>query len=55
MAEHPESPLINWLATTPADFNTYKIFAEKFPEQASASYNMMSYAYLRGYYGEPNQ
>ena len=54
-AEHPESPLINWLATTPADFNTFKTFAKKFPEQASAAYNMMSYAYLRGDYGEPNQ
>ena len=55
IAEHPESPLINWFATTPADLNTFTIFAEKFPEQASASYNMMSYGYLRGDYGEPNQ
>lgn len=52
---YPKSPLVNWLATTPADFNTFKTFAEKFPDQASASYNMMSYAYMRGEYGEPNQ
>lgn len=55
VAQHSESPLINLLATTPSDFSTFKSFAEKFPEQASASYNMMSYAYLRGDYGEPNQ
>jgi tetratricopeptide (TPR) repeat protein len=55
VSKHPKSPLINLLATTPTDFNTYKTFANKFPAQASASYNMMSYAYLRGDFGEPNQ
>ena len=53
--KHPDSPLINLLATTPSDFSTYKTFAIKFPKQASASYNMMSYAYLRGDFGEPNK
>ena len=53
--KHPDSPLINLLATTPSDFSTYKAFASKFPKQASASYNMMSYAYLRGDFGEPNK
>ena len=53
--KHPDSPLINLLATTPSDFSTYKTFASKFPKQASASYNMMSYAYLRGDFGEPNK
>lgn len=55
VSKHPDSPLINLLATTPSDFSTYKEFASKFPKQASASYNMMSYAYLRGDFGEPNK
>ncbi len=55
VTKYPKSPLINLLATTPTDFNTYKTFANKFPKQASAAYNMMSYAYLRGDFGKPNQ
>ena len=51
---HPQSPIINYLSTTPADINTYKTFADKFPEQAASSYNMLSYGYLRGELGEPN-
>ena len=53
--KYPDSPLVNLLVTSPADFNSFKTFAEKFPNQAAAAYNMMSYGYLRGDYGEPNQ
>lgn len=53
--KYPDSPLVNFLVTSPADFNSFKTFAEKFPNQAAAAYNMMSYGYLRGDYGEPNQ
>ena len=53
--KYPNSPLVNLLVTSPADFNSFKTFAEKFPNQAASAYNMMSYGYLRGDYGEPNQ
>lgn len=53
--KHPNSPIINLLGTNPREMMTYKSFAEKFPQQSSAAYNMMSYAYLRGDYGEPDQ
>lgn len=53
--KYPNSPLVNLLVTSPADYNSFKTFAEKFPNQAASSYNMMSYGYLRGDYGEPNQ
>ena len=53
--QYPDSPLVNLLVTSPADFNSFKTFAEKFPNQAASAYNMMSYGYLRGDYGEPNQ
>ena len=53
--KYPDSPLVNLLVTSPADFNSFKTFAEKFPNQAAAAYNMMSYGYLRGDYGAPNQ
>ena len=52
---NPKSPILNYLATSPADMKTYSGFAEKFPEQAASSYNMMSYGYLRGDFGETNQ
>ena len=48
----PKSPLINFLPTSIQDFNSYKIFAEKFPEYSSSAYNMMSYGYMNGAYGE---
>jgi tetratricopeptide (TPR) repeat protein len=54
-AKHPNSPLINLLSTSPKDFNSYKEFADKFPNQAASSYNMMSYGYMRGDYGEVDQ
>jgi tetratricopeptide (TPR) repeat protein len=50
----PESPLINYLATSMQDFNSFKAFAEKFPAYASSAYNMMSYGYMNGAYGEEN-
>ena len=53
--KYPNSPLVNLLVTSPADYNSFKTFAEKFPNQAASAYNMMSYGYLRGDYGEPNQ
>ena len=48
----PKSPLINFLPTSIQDFNSYKIFAEKFPEYSSSAYNMMSYGYMNGAFGE---
>ena len=48
----PKSPLINFLPTSIRDFNSYKVFAEKFPEYSSSAYNMMSYGYMNGAYGE---
>ena len=48
----PKSPLINFLPTSIQDFNSYKVFAEKFPEYSSSAYNMMSYGYMNGAYGE---
>ena len=48
----PKSPLINFLPTSIRDFNSYKVFAEKFPEYSSSAYNMISYGYMNGAYGE---
>ena len=48
----PKSPLINYLATSTQDFNSFKVFAEKFPEYASSAYNMISYGYMNGAFGE---
>jgi tetratricopeptide (TPR) repeat protein len=48
----PKSPLIHYLATSIQDFNSFKIFAEKFPEYASSAYNMISYGYMNGAFGE---
>ena len=48
----PKSALMNYLGTSPQDFNSFKIFAEKFPLYASSAYNMMSYGYMRGDYGK---
>jgi len=48
----PKSPLINFLPTSIQDFNSYKIFAEKFPEYSSSAYNMISYGYMNGAFGE---
>ncbi len=53
--KHPNSPIMNFLATSPTNMKSFKDFAEKFPNQASAAYNMMSYGYLRGDFGDPDQ
>tara|TARA_B100000767_G_scaffold275735_1_gene314848 strand:- start:30541 stop:31671 length:1131 start_codon:yes stop_codon:yes gene_type:complete len=55
VSKHPNSPIINYLTTRGSNFKSYKAFAEKFPKNASSSYNMMSYGYLRGDFGDPNQ
>ncbi len=50
----PKSPLINYLGTSGNDFNSYKLFAEKFPIYSSSAYNMISYGYMMGAFGEIN-
>ena len=50
----PKSPLINYLGTSVNDFNSYKLFAEKFPIYSSSAYNMISYGYMMGAFGEIN-
>lgn len=52
MEKFPKSPLINFLPTSIQDFNSYKVFADKFPEYSSSAYNMMSYGYMNGAYGK---
>ena len=51
-SKFPKGALMNYLATSTQDFNTFKAFAEKFPTYASSAYNMMSYGYMRGDYGK---
>tara|TARA_B100000787_G_scaffold29600_1_gene19743 strand:+ start:743 stop:1882 length:1140 start_codon:yes stop_codon:yes gene_type:complete len=51
-SKFPKGALMNYLATSPQDFNTFKAFAKKFPKYASSAYNMMSYGYMRGDYGK---
>lgn len=51
----PNSPLINYLTTKSKDMNSFKSFAEEFPKNAASSYNMMSYGYLNGAFGETNK
>lgn len=50
----PKSPLLNYLGTSVNDFNSYKLFAEKFPTYSSSAYNMISYGYMTGAFGEIN-
>ena len=50
--QFPKSPLINYLATSMQDFNSFKVFAEKFPMYASSAYNMISYGYMNGSFGK---
>jgi tetratricopeptide (TPR) repeat protein len=52
VSQFPESPLINFFSTSAQDFNTFNIFADKFPDNAASAYNMMSYGYANGAYGE---
>jgi hypothetical protein len=55
VSKFPKSPLLNYMATSPQDFNSFKVFAEKFPTYAASAYNMMSYGYMNGAYGEKNE
>jgi len=50
--QFPKSPLLNFLSTSMQDFNTFKTFAEKFPNNAATAYNMMSYGFTNGGFGE---
>ena len=50
--EFPNSPLINWFSTSREDWNTYTNFAEKFPANAAAAYNMLAYAHAYGEIGD---
>ncbi len=54
LSEFPKSPLLNFLSTSMQDFNTFKAFAEKFPNNAAPAYNLISYGYISGAYGEKN-
>ena len=54
-SKFPNSPLINYLTTKSKDMYSFKSFAEKFPKNAASSYNMMSYGYLNGAFGESNK
>tara|TARA_B110000503_G_scaffold83499_2_gene127442 strand:+ start:852 stop:2018 length:1167 start_codon:yes stop_codon:yes gene_type:complete len=49
-----KSPLLNYMATSMKDFNSFKDFAEKFPAYASSAYNMISYGYMNGAFSEEN-
>tara|TARA_B100000795_G_scaffold268843_2_gene256677 strand:+ start:55 stop:1191 length:1137 start_codon:yes stop_codon:yes gene_type:complete len=55
VSKFPNSPLINYMATSIQDFNSFKVFAEKFPTYASSAHNMISYGYMTGAYGEKNE
>jgi len=50
-AKFPKSPLFNYLFK-PMDFKAHKKFTENFPNNAASAYNMVSYGYARGEYGE---
>jgi hypothetical protein len=54
VSKFTKSPLLNYMATSLKDFNSFKVFAKKFPAHASAAYNMISYGYLNGAFGEKN-
>ena len=47
---NPNSPLINWLGTSPRNWESFRDFSNKFPRNSAAAYNMMAYAYARGEY-----
>ena len=50
----PNSPLLHFLGTSIQDFTSYKVFAEKFPSYAASAYNMLSYGYMSGAFGDKN-
>jgi|GEM_PF-302229 tetratricopeptide (TPR) repeat protein len=49
----PESPFFNYMIDY-SDFPAYKKFTEDFPDHASSAYNMVSYGYVYGDYGDVN-
>ena len=51
-SKFPKGVLMNYLGTSPQDFNSFKVFAEKFPSHASSAYNMISYGYMREDFGK---
>ena len=51
-SKFPKGALMNYLGTGPQDFNSFKVFAEKFPSYASSAYNMISYGYMREDFGK---
>jgi hypothetical protein len=50
----PNSPLLHFLGTSIQDFTSYKVFAEKFPSYSASAYNMISYGYMSGSFGDKN-
>jgi hypothetical protein len=52
LSDFPNSPLFNWFATNRQDMNSYKIFAEKFPDHAAGAYNMLAYGHAYGEIGD---
>jgi|TARA_B110000908_G_scaffold171312_1_gene233618 hypothetical protein len=50
----PNSPLLHFLGTSIQDFTSYKVFAEKFPKFSGSAYNMISYGYMSGAFGDEN-
>ena len=54
LEQNPDSPLLNWLSVQ-GDYNKFIEFAEKFPANAAAAYNMIAYGYAYGdISGEPD-
>ena len=53
-AKFPNSPLLHFLGTSIQDFTSYKVFAKKFPSYAASAYNMISYGYMSGSFGDNN-
>ena len=48
----PKSPLFHMMQNRGMNWKGYRDFAEKFPDYAAAAYNMISYGYAYGEYGE---
>ena len=50
--QFPNSPLINWVGIGGGNWDGYMNFTKKFPNNASAAYNMVAYGYAYGEYGD---
>ena len=48
----PNSPLLNFIATSMKDFNTFVEFANKFPAYSASAHNMISYGHMNGAFGD---